>query len=198
MTCTVSQNGISTPSRICASFPGRHPEAAPAIELEDRERDVAEQRAEQQQRAGQAAPQREEDLAPALHRLERGDAERMVEQMARGEGHQHEAGGQAQPGGEIGARAHRAAFNAGRAARQAGGASAGAGSLVDSGIGPPIQCVRTFTPRLAIRCRKLDRLSPAQHPRLRRVPGRCSHRPDDPAPGRAEGGATVVSTVSAR
>jgi hypothetical protein len=89
-------------------LPGRHAQAATAPELVRDQANVAEQRGIEQQRTGQAAPDRDEGEAPLLHRGERDDAEGMVGQMARDENHQHQAGSQAQSGGEVGARTHRA------------------------------------------------------------------------------------------
>ena len=117
-------------------------QAAAPLELVHRERDVAEQRAEQQQRAGRAAPHRDERPRARAPSPRAKDAERMVDQMARGEGHQHEAGGQAQPGGEIGARAHRAPSSTRRSGAR------GAEQRGARGAAPP---------RARVRCRRAPR-----------------------------------------
>ncbi len=87
-------------------LPGGHAQTAASPELVNDQSDVGEQRAVEQHRAGQAAPDRDEDHPTGLHGGERVDAERMIDQMARREQHQDQAGGQAQPGGQIRARTH--------------------------------------------------------------------------------------------
>ena len=87
-------------------LPRRHPQAAPAPELAQRERHVGRERRVEEHGSGERAPYRCEDPAAGLHRRERVDAERVVQQMRAGKRHQHQARGQPQLRCDVGTGRH--------------------------------------------------------------------------------------------
>jgi len=63
-------------------LPGRHAQGPAAGERGQREREMREQRAVQEQRAGAAAPPQREPAAHRVHGAERNDAKRVIEEVA--------------------------------------------------------------------------------------------------------------------
>jgi hypothetical protein len=78
-------------------LPGRHDETPAPVERQKGEAQVQQQRAVEQQRGRRRAPERDEPEAPDLERLERDQAEGMVQKVRQHEGEEHEAARKAQP-----------------------------------------------------------------------------------------------------
>jgi hypothetical protein len=76
-------------------FPEGHAQGAAAVEADQRQDKMREQRAVQQDRAHRAAPPERERHAHAIHGLDRDHAERVVQEMPDHEGRDHQPRDQA-------------------------------------------------------------------------------------------------------